>query len=215
MRKKLFLLLVVFSIIPYLSAQVTEKSQKETLILISTELGDIKLKLFNETQKHRDNFINLLRENKYDSSIFHRVIPEFMIQGGGGANINVDLAETIPSEILPKFVHVRGALAAARMGDNVNPERKSSGSQFYIVQGRPFSWADLEMISNRTGFMYNQEQKDAYLKQGGAPHLDGAYTIFGQVIEGMEVVDKIASVERNQMDKPLKDIKMTVRIINP
>ena len=215
MRKILFLLFVIFSLIPCLSAQVIDKYQRETVVIISTDLGDIKLKLYNETPKHRDNFINLVKENKYDSSIFHRVIPEFMIQGGGGANINVDLAETIPAEILPKFVHVRGALAAARMGDNVNPERKSSGSQFYMVQGRLFSSADLDMLSSRTGFVYSQEQKDAYLKYGGAPHLDGAYTIFGMVIEGMEVVDKIASVERNQMDKPLKDIKMTVRIINP
>ena len=215
MHKKILILLVTFSLSTFLFAQEKDSNLKETIVVISTDLGDVKLKLFNETAKHRDNFINLVKENKYDSSIFHRVIPQFMIQGGGGANGGSDLAETIEAEILPKFVHTRGALAAARMGDNVNPDRKSSGSQFYIVQGRVFSTADLDFISSRTGFVYSEDQKQAYLKDGGAPHLDGAYTVFGQVIEGMDVVDKIAAQERNQMDKPLKDIKMTVRILNP
>ncbi len=215
MHKKIFIFLVTVSLSTFLFAQEKNSNLKETIVVVSTDLGDIKLKLYNETAKHRDNFISLVKENKYDSSIFHRIIPQFMIQGGGGSNGGSDLAETTEAEILPKFVHTRGALAAARMGDNVNPERRSSGSQFYIVQGRVFSANDLDFISSKTGFAYSEDQKQAYLKDGGAPHLDGAYTVFGQVIEGMEVVDKIASQERDQMDKPLKDIKMTVRILNP
>ena len=214
MKNHFVLFFLLFSINHSLFAQEKTTTLKETIVVVSTEYGDMTIKLFDETPKHRDNFINLVKENKYDSSIFHRVIPEFMIQGGGAANGVSDLAETIPAEISPKFIHTRGALAAARMGDNVNPARNSSGSQFYIVQGRLFSPEDMEMISSRTGFLYNQEQKEAYMKNGGAPHLDGAYTVFGQVITGLEVVDKIASVERNQMDKPLKDIKMTVKILN-
>jgi cyclophilin family peptidyl-prolyl cis-trans isomerase len=194
-------------------AQGVDKQVRETMVVVSTEFGDIKLKLFNETPVHRDNFLKLIKEQKYDSSIFHRIIPEFMIQGGGKFNGAADFGEQIPNEINPKYIHRKGALAAARLGDNVNPERKSSGSQFYIVQGRSFSEQDLDRLSARTGFMYSPEQKEVYVKYGGAPHLDGAYTVFGQVVEGIEVVDKIATQERNQFDLPLKEIKMTVRVV--
>jgi cyclophilin family peptidyl-prolyl cis-trans isomerase len=189
------------------------KKQSEPIVLIKTDLGDIKVKLYNETPIHRDNFLKLASSGKYDGSIFHRVIPQFMIQGGGLNGGTQDIGEPLKAEILPQFIHKRGALAAARMGDHVNPERKSSGSQFYIVQGRKFTEQDLKLMSQRTGFVYSQEQIDEYIKNGGAPHLDGAYTVFGEVIEGMDVVDKIASVERNAADRPLQDIKMTMKVL--
>lgn len=189
------------------------KKQSEPIVLIKTDLGDIKVKLYNETPIHRDNFLKLASEGKYDGSIFHRVIPQFMIQGGGTNGGTQDIGEPLKAEILQKYIHKRGALAAARLGDNVNPERKSSGSQFYIVQGRKYSAQDLQMMAQRTGFAYTQEQIDEYVKNGGAPHLDGAYTVFGEVLEGMEVVDKIAAVERNAADRPLKDIKMTMKVL--
>jgi cyclophilin family peptidyl-prolyl cis-trans isomerase len=189
------------------------KKQVEPIILIKTDLGDIKVKLYNETPIHRDNFLKLASEGKYDGSIFHRIIPQFMVQGGGTNGGTADIGETIKAEFTQKYFHKRGALAAARMGDNVNPEKKSSGSQFYIVQGRKFTEQDIQIMSQRTGFAYTKEQIDEYIKNGGAPHLDGAYTVFGEVIEGMDVVDKIAAVERNAADKPLKDIKMTMKVL--
>lgn len=189
------------------------KKQVEPIILIKTDMGDIKVKLYNETPIHRDNFLKLASTGKYDGSIFHRVIPQFMIQGGGTNGGTQDIGETLKAEILLQYIHKRGALAAARMGDNVNPERKSSGSQFYIVQGRKFTTQDIQMISQRTGFVYTQEQIDEYVKNGGSPHLDGSYTVFGEVLEGMDVVDKIAAVERNAADRPLQDIKMTMKVL--
>lgn len=187
--------------------------QDEAIVLIKTDLGDIKVKLYNKTPIHRDNFLKLASTGKYDGSIFHRVIPQFMIQGGGINGGTQDIGEPLKAEILQKYIHKRGALAAARMGDNVNPERKSSGSQFYIVQGRKFTAQDIQVMAQRTGFAYTQEQIDEYVKNGGAPHLDGAYTVFGEVIEGMDVVDKIAAVERNAADRPLQDIKMTMKVL--
>jgi cyclophilin family peptidyl-prolyl cis-trans isomerase len=189
------------------------KKLSEPIVLIKTDLGDIKVKLYNETPIHRDNFLKLASSGKYDGSIFHRVIPQFMIQGGGLNGGTQDIGEPLKAEILQQFIHKRGALAAARMGDNVNPERKSSGSQFYIVQGRKFTEQDIKLMSQRTGFAYTQEQIEEYIKNGGAPHLDGAYTVFGEVLEGMDVVDKIAAVERNAVDRPLQDIKMTMKVL--
>ncbi len=216
MIKKIILsFIILFSCIKFnVSAQdKVVKKQPEPIVLIKTDLGDIKVKLYNETPIHRDNFLKLASNGKYDGSIFHRVIPQFMIQGGGTNGGTQDIGEQIPAEIRQQFIHKRGALAAARMGDNVNPERKSSGSQFYIVQGRKYTAQDLQMMAQRTGFAYTQEQIDEYVKNGGAPHLDGAYTVFGEVLEGMDVVDKIAAVERNAADKPLQDIKMTMKVL--
>lgn len=195
--------------------KATENSPKEeeTLVLITTDYGDIKIKLYNDTPKHRDNFIKLVNEKKYDGSIFHRIIPQFMIQGGGGPDGTKDLGTPIAAEIKQNHIHLKGVLAAARMGDDVNPLRNSSGSQFYIVHGRPFAPADIEMIGKKIGFAYTPEQIAAYAKQGGAPHLDGAYTVFGEVVSGMDIVDKIAVVERNKMDRPLQDIKMTMKVV--
>lgn len=218
--KKIFVILslsVISSLSVFSQAPAQKPAQKSSeaqpVVLIKTDMGDIKVKLYNETPIHRDNFLKLASEGKYDGSIFHRVIPQFMIQGGGTNGGSQSIGEEIPAEIKPQFIHKRGALAAARMGDNVNPEKKSSGSQFYIVQGRQFTAEDVKAIGQRAGFPYTEAQIQTYVKEGGAPHLDGGYTVFGEVIEGMDVVDKIAAVQRNQMDRPLQDIKMTMKVL--
>lgn len=193
-----------------------DKSEKETKIEITTDLGVITLKLYNDTPKHRDNFIALVKEGWYEGSPFHRVINEFMIQGGGNANGTDDKDYTVDAEIinLENHFHKKGALAAARMGDNVNPLRESSACQFYIVHGRTFVENELIMFEARTGQVYSDQRKEVYKTLGGAPHLDGAYTVFGEVISGLDVIDKIAAVETNMGDKPLQEIKMSIKIID-
>ncbi len=190
------------------------QNKKEPVVLISTKYGDIKLKLYNETPLHRDNFLELAKEGKYDGSVFHRVINRFMIQGGGNANKGtIDNRPMIPAEINAKFIHKKGALAAARTGDNVNPERKSSGSQFYIVHGKTYSEEMVGQMSARSGVTYTDEQKKAYAEQGGTPHLDMQYTVFGEVIEGLDVVDKIAAVQTQRADVPVEAIPMKVVVL--
>lgn len=194
----------------------------ECLVEIETEYGTMTIQLSNATPKHRDNFIKLAEEGFYDGTIFHRVIEGFMIQGGDplskneqpGARIGTGgPGYTIPAEFVDTLYHIKGAIAAARQGDQVNPEKRSSGSQFYIVQGRTFSEDELAQVESRKGFRYTQEQRKAYQTIGGTPFLDRDYTVFGKVIKGLEVIDKIAAVETNPGDRPIKDIKMKVRVI--
>ncbi len=194
---------------------VTEDTiqEKEVLILISTDMGDIKAKLYNETPKHRDNFIKLIKQGWYNGSPFHRVISTFMIQGGGNKDGREDPGYTVPAEFNKKFYHKKGALAAARTGDQVNPEKASSGSQFYIVQGKKILDRELDMLEADKSIKYTGEQRDMYKKTGGTPFLDMAYTVFGEVVEGFDVIDKIAAVKTGQGDKPVKDFKMTIKII--
>lgn len=191
----------------------TEAQNKTTKILISTEYGDMKLELYNDTPKHRDNFIKLAKEGFYNGSIFHRVIKQFMIQGGGAPAGKEEVSYRIPAEILPNHYHKRGALAAARMGDQVNPKKESSGSQFYIVQGRAFTDTELNMMEQQMGRKFTAQQRQDYKTLGGAPHLDGGYSVFGEVISGWEVIDKIAAVKTAPGDKPYTDIKMTVKVL--
>lgn len=211
--KKLLPLLAILFLATGCFLKKVATTASEPMVLITTALGDIKVKLYNETPVHRDNFLKLAKEGKYDASIFHRVIPQFMIQGGGINSGTDDIGETMPAEIVPKYFHKKGALAAARMGDDVNPEKRSSGSQFYIVQGRQFSEADLKKFGERRGVAFTPEQITAYTTIGGAPHLDGGYTVFGEVVEGFDVVDKIASVNRNAQDKPVMDVKMKMKVV--
>lgn len=192
-------------------------SQNETMFVIHTDYGDITGMLYNETPGHRDNFIKLVNEGWYDGSIFHRVINEFMIQGGGNKDGRNDPGYTIPAEFVPELYHKKGALAAARMSDQVNPQKRSSGSQFYIVQGRTFSASDVEAMAKRKaslGCDWTEEQKKTYQTIGGTPHLDCDYTVFGQIIDGLDVVDKIAAVQTGQRDKPVKDVTMTIEILD-
>jgi len=187
-------------------------------VCISTIYGDIKIKLYNETPKHRDNFIQLVKTSYFNGTLFHRIIKNFMIQGGDPDSKNADStailgnggpAYTIPAEILsPKYFHKKGALGAAR--DN-NPAKASSGSQFYIVQGRTFTEEELTAFSQKTGKTLAKEQIDTYKTIGGTPWLDGDYTVFGEVYEGLDVVDKIAAVKTGANDRPVKDVKMTVK----
>lgn len=245
-----------------------KKTEKMTTVELETTLGNIVVELYNETPLHRDNFIKLVKSGYYDGVLFHRVIKDFMIQTGDGNSKTADAETvlgdgdpgyTIPAEfVYPKYFHKRGALAAARTGDQVNPERRSSGSQFYIVTGKIYSSDELKMMTQRLAeiqkqdifrrlvmenqskiqelqeaqdsaglqelqnqliqqteaeaaqapFKMTDEQIDAYTSVGGTPHLDGQYTVFGEVIEGMDVVDKIQNTTTGRMDRPTVDIRI-------
>ena len=249
-------------------AQNKTADNNMTKVELETSLGNIVVELYNETPQHRDNFIKLVKEGYYDGVLFHRVIKDFMIQTGDGnsktAGVDTPLGDgdpgyTIEAEfVYPKYFHKRGALAAARTGDQVNPERRSSGSQFYIVTGKIYSSDDLQMMTKRLAdvqkqdifrrlvnenqdkikelqhnqdnaglqalqneliqqteaeaakapFKMTDEQIDAYTSIGGTPHLDGQYTVFGEVIQGMDVVDKIQNTTTGRMDRPTVDIKI-------
>ncbi len=251
-----------------------ENPTKETQVKIVTTEGTIKIKLYNETPLHRDNFIKLANSHFYDSTLFHRIINEFMIQGGDPDSKNaapsVQLGNggtgyTIPAEIMPSVgYHKKGALAAARLGDDINPKKESSGCQFYIVHGKTFSNEDLTSMEQRMlqmtkqqlfsayiskpenaairtkfiscqqnqqtdslmalskiiepiidaeaaklpAFKYSEEQRKMYSTIGGTPHLDGGYTVFGEVVEGLDIVDKIATSPTLPGDRPQQDIRI-------
>ncbi len=205
---------LVFSLALAFSAGALAQGKSNPIVLISTSMGDIKVMLYNETPLHRDNFLELAKSGKFDGSVFHRVINRFMIQGGGSASVGtIDNRPEIPAEINAKFIHKKGALAAARTGDHVNPERKSSGSQFYIVQGQTYPVDRVTQMQERSGVTYTEEQKKVYAELGGTPHLDMQYTVFGEVIEGLDIVDKIAAVKTHQADVPVEAIPMKVTII--
>lgn len=196
----------------------TEKGQK---VIIHTAYGDMTVKLYDQTPQHRDNFIKLVKEKQYDSTLFHRVIKDFMIQGGDPESKNAspdqmlgsgDLGYTIPAEFVPGLFHKKGALAAARTGDQVNPEKRSSSCQFYIVQGKVWSPQELQMISMRYGIQFSPEQAQIYTTLGGTPFLDTQYTVFGEVIDGLDVIDKIASQPTRPGDRPVEDIRMTITL---
>ncbi len=260
------------------TANILSCHAQQTKVKISTKYGDMIAILYDETPKHKENFLKLTKDGFYDGTIFHRVIKNFMIQGGDPnsktADINDQLGNggpgyTIPAEINPKFLHKKGALSAARLGDQANPEKNSSGSQFYIVQGSVYPENALQSMANNkkqklkgvkfkefiqdpknvdylTRYKKLQEEKDklglqefvkeidpmldamltkeevsgytaeqleAYSTVGGAPHLDGEYTVFGEVIEGLDVIDKIAAVPTQRGDRPTEDVKMTVTVI--
>lgn len=251
----------------------------DDIVLISTTYGDIEVKLYDKTQLHHDNFLKLVEKGYYDGLLFHRVIENFMIQGGDPDSRNAkpgqflgdgDTNYTIPFEYVPEYIHVRGVLAAARESDDINPRKESSGSQFYIVQGKKFSDEELDAVelkverrtkqyillnflkkqSDSTSykqfkafvdqrdtasirkviekyhdaveaeylrtkpFKLTDKQRYYYKTTGGTPHLDGAYTVFGEVVNGMEVVDRIAAMKTDTNDRPLTDIRMTMKIIS-
>lgn len=188
-------------------------SQNETMFVIHTDYGDMKGILYDKTPGHRDNFIKLIKEGWFNGSTFHRVIEDFMIQGGGKEGGTVDVGYKIPAEFYPDYFHKKGALAAARQGDNVNPAKASSGSQFYIVQGKKYNDTEIANLEKRMNVEWTPEQIAAYKNIGGTPFLDFSYTVFGEITEGLEVIDKIAAVQTGYGDKPVKDVTMTMEII--
>ncbi len=275
MKKKITLILTVLLCGILIACKTGAKSstnmdkEKETMLNIETSMGNIKIKLYNETPLHRDNFIKLAKEGTYEGTLFHRVIKDFMIQAGDPESKNApqgkqlgsgDVGYTIPAEIVyPKYFHKRGALSAARMGDQVNPKKESSGCQFYIVTGKVYNDSTLlsmekqknegklseifnslaqkrmkdvykmrkekdeeglyklqeelfaqaqEEAAKLPEFQFTPEEIAAYSTVGGTPHLDGEYTVFGEVLEGMEVVDKIQNVKTNRGDRPEEDVKI-------
>ena len=224
------------------TASSTETTASDTLDLpetnyyaIDTPQGRMVVRLFDATPRHRDNFKTLVAEGVYDSTLFHRVIASFMIQGGDPNSKDANPANdgeggpgyTIPAEILPDLIHRRGALAAARQGDAVNPERRSSGSQFYIVQGRPIAEAELDQMQQALRqripdptFAYSDSARAVYTTEGGTPFLDRQYTVFGQLVEGYAVLDSIAATptprstgrtgDPRLTDRPIEDVPMTI-----
>jgi cyclophilin family peptidyl-prolyl cis-trans isomerase len=282
MKAKIFIILL--SALTVWSCKTNEKqsSTKETEVvknsfIITTPFGQMKGRLYDETPLHRDNFTKLVNEGYYDSLLFHRVIQNFMIQGGDPESKNAPKGKqlgnggpdyTIPAEFNPKFFHKKGALAAARQGDNVNPSKASSGSQFYIVQGAVYDslrltqmnqkitesnlgsavqaalmspekatirtkidslrkakdntalmqiWEELKVEAQQkdpslaSGF--SDLQKKAYSTIGGTPHLDGAYTVFGEIYEGLNIIDSIAAVKGDRNNRPLEDVQFTIKMI--
>ena len=197
------------------------QAPKNCFVEMTTPVGTMLIELFNNTPLHRDNFIKLVEEGFYNDLLFHRVINGFMIQGGDPRSKNAKPGEPLGSggpgyqvDAEIKNFHVKGALAAARTGDNVNPKKRSSGSQFYIVQGRKQTDDSLQSIQLSRGITYPTEVKDAYITQGGTPQLDNEYTVFGQVVKGMDVIDKIAKVKTARGDRPEENVSMTIKIIN-
>ncbi|MCG2614479.1 peptidylprolyl isomerase [Terrimonas sp. NA20] len=221
MKRLLLCSIFLFSLLPLLAQKevTVKKKDRKKDILLQTNYGDITLRLSDSTPLHRDNFIKLVKSHYYDSVLFHRVINRFMIQAGDGESKGAPAGKplgngkfpyTIPAEIRPGLFHERGVLAAARMGDDVNPRKESSGSQFYIVQGKVFTDAGLDSVeTNRLKRKIPAELREIYKTVGGTPHLDQNYTVYGKVVKGLEVVDQIAVVETSKgpdKDRPVKDV---------
>ncbi len=209
--KKLFFVSIVFGLL--FSMSINAQDENRIKVRISTSHGDMEAVLYNETPQHKDNFVKLINEGWYKDSPFHRVIKNFMIQGGQNANGMKDPGYTVPAEINPELYHKKGALAAARMPDQVNPEKASSGSQFYVVQGQVLTPEQINMYAKRYELVLTNEAIEAYTTVGGTPHLDGDYTVFGELTSGWDVIDKIAAVQTGQGDVPVNQVTMTVTII--
>ena len=230
MKKRLLLLAVLLlgGLTQGLTLQAQTAPQGKTVVL-ETTMGSIRIALYDDTPLHRDNFLKLVGEHYYDSLLFHRVIHNFMIQTGspdsrhaepGEAVGHKDKDYTLEAEIrLPQHFHKRGAVAAAREGDRTNPERRSSGGQFYIVWGTTYSTLtldrlDLKLDSLSHGTMgFSEEMRDQYRKYGGSPHLDGQYTVFGEVVEGLDVVDKIQQVYTDDYHRPVDDVRIIRAVV--
>lgn len=194
----------------------------QCFVLIETPFGQMKAILFDDTPLHQDNFTSLADSGYFDDLLFHRVIDGFMIQGGDPGSKNAPSGTPlgaggpgyqVDAEFNPAHVHLKGAIAAARTGDSVNPQKKSSGSQFYIVHGRVQTEAELNAMQARKNIIYSPEQKNSYLQLGGTPSLDMEYTVFGQVISGLEVIDKIAQVPTDSRNRPLNNVTMKITLI--
>lgn len=213
MKKTIFLVLTLVII-----SMMSENQAQQTQVRMKTSLGEITLLLYDDTPMHRDNFIELINKKFYDGILFHRVIPGFMIQAGDPNSKNAKSGDrlgsgnpgyTVPAEFRPQLYHKKGALAAARLGDQANPKKESSGSQFYIVTGKVWTNNELnQMESTNTHPKFTDEQRQIYTTIGGYPPLDYNYTVFGEVTEGVEIAEKIGQVKRDRSDRPLDDVKI-------
>ena len=213
--------LIVFSASAQKDSTIKKKDRKRD-VLMQTTMGDMVIRLSDSTPLHRDNFLKLVKVGFYDSLLFHRVIKNFMIQGGDPNSKRAEagkplgdgsLGYTVPAEFRKTLFHKKGALAAARMGDNINPAKESSGSQFYIAQGKVFTDAGLDSVETfrLNGRKIPAEQREVYKTIGGTPHLDQGYTVYGEVVKGLDVVDKIAAVQTSRgqdRDRPLQDVRI-------
>jgi cyclophilin family peptidyl-prolyl cis-trans isomerase len=213
--KKLCMLLLASVLV---TSSCAKKNDLEPVIKFKTTEGTIKVRLYAETPKHRDNFVKLVEAGFYEGVLFHRVIADFMIQAGDpdskNANLKAslgsgDVGYSIPAEfVYPKYYHKKGALAAAREGDDTNPAKASSGCQFYIVKGKVFTNAELNALEQKRSMKFTNEQRNDYTTIGGTPHLDGNYTVFGEVIEGLEIVTNISRVKTGELDRPLENVRI-------
>ena len=221
--RKIFALLIIIMTSTMIYAQ-----DKRRVVMMQTTAGNIRIELYNETPLHRDNFVRLVNEHFYDSLLFHRVIKSFMIQAGDPVSRHAQpgvflgdstLNYTIPAEIrTPQIYHKRGAVAMAREPDEVNPEQKSSSCQFYIVWGKRFSSQAIERVQERLdtikgGIKLTDEMISTYRKTGGTPHLDGTYTVFGEVTEGLDVIERIQAVMTDDDDRPVDDQRILKAIV--
>lgn len=226
----LFFSLILFAQKPASPAgrdSTLKKKDRKRDVLMQTSMGDMVIRLSDSTPLHRDNFLKLVKVGFYDSLLFHRVMKDFMIQGGDpeskSAKPGMPLGMggpgyTVPAEFRESLFHKKGVIAAARQPDNVNPEKASSGSQFYIVQGKKFSDAELDIFESRrmNGSKYPAHHREAYKTNGGSPHLDENYTVFGEVIKGLEVIDKIAVVKTSMSpipNRPVEDVRIIKAIL--
>ncbi|MEX0982273.1 MAG: peptidylprolyl isomerase [Bacteroidales bacterium] len=219
--RSILLILVFILVVLAAWSQKTDDIQNQSIV-IATTLGDIEIALYDDTPLHKKNMIKLIREGFYDDQLFHRVIKNFMIQGGDPHSAGSPKGQRlgtggpgyrIPAEFRDHYFHKKGALAAARQGDSVNPDKESSGSQFYLVHGQVFNKDQLMMLqSSGKQSPFTPEQIEAYTTLGGAPHLDGSYTVFGEVTRGLDVIDSIAAVKTDNYDRPVKDVVYTIRL---
>jgi peptidyl-prolyl cis-trans isomerase B (cyclophilin B) len=220
------IIIITLSAIIFLTGNLkaqTIPSENLTTFLILTDSGNIKLVLYDETKFHKENFIKLSKAGYFDNQLFHRLIKDFMIQGGDPNSKNAARGEllgqggpgyTIPAEINSKYFHKKGALAAARKGDDLNPARESSGSQFYIVTGNVFTKKQLDqMVIQNIHSRFSEKETEVYTTIGGSPHLDGGYTVFGEVIEGFDVLEKFMKIPVDAYDRPQTDIKYRIKVL--
>lgn len=234
MRKALFIIAMLclqLSALAQVDSLVvkTDSSAVRHQVLLQTSMGDIVVELYNDTPRHRDNFLRLVRSGYYDGNLWHRVVADFMIQTGDSTTRHAkpgtevgdyDLGYRIPAEIdFPKYFHKRGALAAARESDAENPKRESSASQFYIVWGFPYGpkamakfQAKVDSITNGA-VKFSQEMRDYYWSHGGTPWLDGQYTVFGEVVKGLDVVGNIQAVKTDDNDRPIEDVRIVKALV--
>ena len=213
---------IIFFTLLITSVAVFAKPPKNQYVRIKTAFGDCIIRLYNQTPKHRDNFIRLAKKGFYNGTLFHRVIQNFMIQGGDpdskhakpGIELgNGDVGYTVPAEFNDSLFHKKGVLAAAR---DDNPAKASSGCQFYIVEGKRFTDEDLDKLEQTRlkGYKIPEWQREWYRSVGGSPHLDHNYTVYGEVVAGLDMVDRIAAVKKDERNRPLADVPMTVEVLS-